>query len=287
MSDRRTLNGMNFLLFMTDQERALQHFPSGWAEKNLPGQQRLLKYELNFTRAFCCSAMCSPSRASMMTGYFPAQHGVKWCLESSMNSNPQKWPQRILPRDFPNLATVMSASGYSTPYKGKFHLTKPPLTDPTNWTACDLDQYGFQRWNYPDAGENQAPDQFGGGKANNDGRFMEADAEVVNGKEGALAYLRSSASKEGPFAMVISLVNPHDVLAYPNNTGGEYGYTAPEWFEGDIGVPVTMTENLRPTKPLAQQQILDLMNAGSGPARYGREAARLPELLRQSDAPRG
>jgi len=37
MSSKRNLKGMNVLVFLTDQQRAIQHFPRGWAKKNLPG----------------------------------------------------------------------------------------------------------------------------------------------------------------------------------------------------------------------------------------------------------
>ena len=37
MLAHKHLNGMNVLLFLTDQQRAIQHFPPHWEEKNLPG----------------------------------------------------------------------------------------------------------------------------------------------------------------------------------------------------------------------------------------------------------
>ncbi|MBL8129176.1 MAG: sulfatase-like hydrolase/transferase, partial [Chloroflexia bacterium] len=64
---------MNVLLFITDQQRATMHFPDGWEEQNLPGMTRLKQNGLTFNRAFCSACMCSPSRATLFTGYFPAQ----------------------------------------------------------------------------------------------------------------------------------------------------------------------------------------------------------------------
>jgi choline-sulfatase len=259
MSEQRNLKGMNVLVFLTDQERAIQHFPKNWAKKNLPGNDRLMRYGLTFPRAFCNACMCSPSRATWMTGYFPAQHGVKWTLEENMPDN--DYPQKELPLDLLNLATVMKSVGYSTPYKGKFHLNKK--TNPNGpWTPEDVDKYGFQRWNPPDAGANQDPSEFGGGDADNDGRFMDDDGPVKLGKEGVLAYLKSEAIKEQPFFLVVSLVNPHDVLAYPT-TAFKYGYTR-KWVRGDIGLPATVNEDLS-TKPPVQQQFLLLSNGGLGP----------------------
>lgn len=125
MAANNSLQGMNVVLFITDQERAVQHFPPDWLAENMPGARYLAEHGLTFPRAFCNSAMCSPSRATLFTGYFPAQHGVKWTLEENMN-DPTLYPQQTLPLPpaLPNLATVMQCAGYSTPYRGKFHLTK-------------------------------------------------------------------------------------------------------------------------------------------------------------------
>jgi arylsulfatase A-like enzyme len=193
-----------------------------------------------------------------MTGYFPAQHGVKWTLEEDMPA--PKYPQAELPLYLANLAKVMSAAGYATPYKGKFHLTKPANSDGI-YVPGDVNQYGFQRWNPQDAGANQAPQEFGGGDADNDSRFIHDNGPMEEGDEGVLYYLKYVLPTDRPFFLVVSLVNPHDVLAYPN-TAFRNGYT-PEWVEGDIGLPATVDEDLS-TKPRVQKQFLELSNAGLG-----------------------
>jgi len=102
-----TMAGMNVVLFITDQDRALQHFPPGWAERNLPGLTRLQRHGVTFNHAFTNSCMCSPARATLMTGYFPAQHGVKYTLELDMPAE-DGYPQVVMPLDYANLASVMS-----------------------------------------------------------------------------------------------------------------------------------------------------------------------------------
>jgi len=62
---------------------------------------------------------------------FPAQHGVKWTLEQNMPDD--QYPQQEMPLDLPNLATVMASVGYATPYKGKFHVTKPAPNNNGKW----------------------------------------------------------------------------------------------------------------------------------------------------------
>ena len=67
----------NVLIIITDQEREVMHWPEGWAEANLPARRRLMANGLHFTRAQCNTAACSSSRATFLTGLYPAQHGVK------------------------------------------------------------------------------------------------------------------------------------------------------------------------------------------------------------------
>ena len=87
-----------------------------------------------------------------MTGYFPAQHGVKYTLEENMPAS--EFPQWNLPTDLPNLGTVMKAAGYNVAYKGKWHCSKPAT--PGKAAPSDLEKYGFPRWDPPDAGANQS-----------------------------------------------------------------------------------------------------------------------------------
>ena len=114
---------MNVLVFLTDQQRAVQHFPPGWTARNMPGLTRLQKHGMLFDNAFTNACMCSPARSTLMSGYFPAQHGVKYTLETNMPSS--EYPQVELATSFKNLASVVASAGYTPVYKGKFHCNKP------------------------------------------------------------------------------------------------------------------------------------------------------------------
>jgi len=249
--------GMNVILFLTDQERAIQQFPPNWLRENLPGMRRLRRHGVSFESATCNACMCSPSRSTLMTGNFPAQHGVKYTLEEDMspeNGNPQV--ELPLPATMPNLATMMKAAGYNPVYKGKWHCAKPEEKE--HDTPADLERYGFLRWNPPDAGANQSVPQAAGGYVDNDGRFVDSKGEVSAGAEGTLEYLSSAAAQQQPFFLVISLVNPHDVLFYPSKTFSEAGYDE-TWLEGEMEVPETWEEDLA-TKPKVQEQFLRIFN---------------------------
>lgn len=246
-----SVDGMNIVLFISDQERAIQHFPRGWAHHNLPGFTRLQRNGLTFENAFCSACMCSPTRATMMTGYFPAQHGVKYTLETDMP--PDKYPQVELPHHFKNMASVMGAAGYNVVYKGKWHLSKPAHQD---WAPSDLRKYGFNRWNPPDAGADQSIPEEGGGTTDNDGRYMNSQGSVPSGDEGVLQYINSVAAKHQPFFLIVSLINPHDVLEYPSKLQ-DAGYDD-SWLTGDIGLPGSVDDSLA-TKPSAQRQFRRIM----------------------------
>ena len=258
--DKRNVGGMNIVLFISDQERAIQHFPKNWLRKHLPGMRRLRRHGISFERAFTSACMCSPSRATMMTGFFPAQHGVKYTLEENMTRRTNPQVEMPLPSVMPNLATVMKAAGYNVIYKGKWHCSKPAQGEDA--TPAELEKYGFDRWDPPDAGANQDVDQAGGGTYDNDGRFM--NSEGKGAAEGALQYLNSAAARQQPFFLVVSLVNPHDVLFYPE-AFAKSGYEEEEengekWLEGEIRPPATALEDLS-TKPSAQEEFRNLMKA--------------------------
>ncbi len=254
------LGGKNVILFLTDQERLIQHFPPNWARENLPGLRRLTRNGLSFESACTAACMCSPSRSSLMTGFFPAQHGVKYTLESNMPAD--EYPQVNLPTSLPNLGTVMKAAGYNVVYKGKWHCSKPQ-DEELGAQPSDLEAYGFDRWDPPDAGANQSISEAGGGVTNNDGRIMESKGQAAQAAEGAMQYLDTVAAKQEPFFLVISLVNPHDVLFYPSKTFDESGYDD-SWLSGDIEVPPTNEEDLS-TKPSVQEQFLRIFNLTGKP----------------------
>jgi choline-sulfatase len=280
---RKNVAGMNVILILTDQERAIQHFPPNWLRRNLPGMRRLRQHGLSFERAFTNACMCSPARSTLMSGYFPAQHGVKYTLEEDM-PYPEYPLQAELPRppELGNPATVVRAAGYTPVYKGKWHCSKPAVKEDAQ--PSDLAKYGWARWNPPDAGANQTVPEAGGGYVDNDGRFVESVGSNEEGKEGVMQYLSSVAAKQQPFFLVISLVNPHDVLFFPSKTFEEAGYDD-SWIRGEIEPPGTAEESLK-TKPTVQEEfrnIFNLTGKPKGPVQQAQYLNFYGNLMRSSD----
>jgi choline-sulfatase len=276
----------NLLVVITDQQRAPRHWPqeAGWVKQLMPADAELARTGISFTRAFCNTAMCSPSRATLMTGRYPAEHGVTLTLTAAdLRPDPRNTPavaatvvdilrrqeaptQRVLtqfargalrlgrrsghepalPAAMPNLATLLHDAGYTVAYKGKWHLTHPSGGEQTllgGWIASDaerLARLGFSEWEPPDAGENAKAEHFGGGNA----AEGEGWDEVYTRQ--AERWLTRTELPE-PFCLIVSLVNPHDVLGYP----ASYlrgGYGAGEFRDLGVALPPTVDEDLG-TKP--------------------------------------
>lgn len=246
----------DIVIFITDQQRATQHFPPGWEEENLPNLTFLKKNGFSFDRAFCNTCMCSPSRATLLTGLYPAQHGVTQTLTEKGDYSPAEGQ---LSNTVPTIMNMLQGNGYDVQYRGKWHLSKGTTTYET-LTSSEIALYGAMGWVPPDAGEDTDPLNFGGGYANHDAKFVRE----------AIQYLQSvKARRENgdmtPFCLILSLVNPHDVLAYPKSAG-TYGYNETDWSGRSIELPGSINEDLlRNKKPLAQFQTLEILNAGLGP----------------------
>jgi choline-sulfatase len=244
MPDRRP----DLVLIVTDQESAPLHWPASFAEERLPTTTRLRRHGLEFTQATCSTAMCSPSRATLMTGRMPAQHGVI----DTLSDSPSEAVQRVLDPAIPNLATILKEAGYRVEYRGKWHLSRGADGSIESVEPSDLAAYGFDGWEPPDAGGDRRIEGFGGGTADHDAHYLAQ----------AIAFLEEMAAAPAdrpPFCLVVCLINPHDVLGYPDTmVAGGY---RPEDADGDLPLPASygedLTANRKPPIHELYRQVLD------------------------------
>ena len=91
-----------------------------------PNIDRLAGEGVRFTQGYAAAAVCSPSRAGLLTGRSPARlHVTDWIpgeggLKTGRFDLPD-WTKRLDPK-VPNLATTLAARGYVTAAIGKWHL---------------------------------------------------------------------------------------------------------------------------------------------------------------------
>ena len=238
IAEKATEKPQNLIVFIRDQVKPEDLWlPRDWAKDNLPTRQWLLNNGLSFENAFTNTAMCTSARSTFFTGKYPAQHEVELVLSDI--ENPILDSQIQLNPDLPTLGNVLGDLGYDVSFFGKAHLSKTFTTKDGEVVYQDMNQYDFKDWQGPDAGQDMLPENAGGGYANNDGRYINQATTWLNN--------RIDSGNTKPFAMVVSLVNPHDVLAYPLTWGeGDpsefFGYSK-EMIKGDINIlPPTVDE---------------------------------------------
>jgi arylsulfatase A-like enzyme len=202
----------------------------------------------------------------------PREMVLRGFLRGLFQLGPKAGGEPELPPELPNLATILGDAGYTVAYKGKWHLTHPSGAATGKgllggWTGRDSErierEYGFADWEAPDAGENTKAENFGGGNAGPDGQGW--DEEYTRQVEEWLGRERLPE----PFCLVISLVNPHDVLGYPAQMRIG-GYRKEEFADLEVGLPPTLDEQLL-DKPRVHTLMQMGMNAYLGPLR-SREA---------------
>lgn len=90
-----------------------------------PNIDRLAREGMKFTQAYSACTVCSPTRASLMTGKYPARLRVTDWIPGRPPANPKllvpEWT-KFLPHEETTLAEVFKAAGYATASIGKWHL---------------------------------------------------------------------------------------------------------------------------------------------------------------------
>lgn len=86
-----------------------------------PNIDRLAKEGTRFTHFYDGSPLCSPSRAAMITGRFPAQLNFTNFLEARAANRECEQADFLSPA-VPAIGRVLKAAGYSTAHFGKWHL---------------------------------------------------------------------------------------------------------------------------------------------------------------------
>lgn len=97
-----------------------------------PNIDRIANEGMKFTRGYATCQVCSPSRASILTGKYPNNHGIttwigdaageKWAKRNRHDSHLPADYERSLKASEVTLAEALKAAGYETFFAGKWHL---------------------------------------------------------------------------------------------------------------------------------------------------------------------
>ena len=99
----------NILFILTDDQRWDALSLAGHRHLRTPNIDRLGREGVYFRNAFCTTSLCSPSRASILSGLYAHAHGV--------TNNFTEYPAAL-----PSFPRVLQAAGYDTAYIGKWHM---------------------------------------------------------------------------------------------------------------------------------------------------------------------
>eukprot|EP01090_Pellita_catalonica_P007905 TRINITY_DN1851_c0_g1_i1.p1 TRINITY_DN1851_c0_g1~~TRINITY_DN1851_c0_g1_i1.p1 ORF type:complete len:508 (-),score=70.16 TRINITY_DN1851_c0_g1_i1:1122-2606(-) len=139
----------NIVVVLVDDMRwddfSLSEAPSAIADLATPGIDRIGREGIRFRNAFATTPLCSPSRASILTGKYAHSHGIFDNLNRSRASH-----------DLNTFPKILQKHGYRTGFVGKWHMGNDPTPRPGFDYWCSLKGQGIAQ--DPDLFEN---DKFG------------------------------------------------------------------------------------------------------------------------------
>jgi len=190
----------NVILIYTDDQGSLDLNCYGSKDLFTPNLDRLATQGVRFTQMYSPSAICSASRAGLMTGRFPARAGVPGNVSSRKGD-------AGMPTTEVTIAEHLKHAGYKTGHVGKWHLGYTPETMPNgqgfdssfgHMGGC-IDNYShFFYWNGP----NRHDLWRNGKEIHLDGRFF-LDLMVAEGSQ----FIQ--ANRDGPFLLYWAINAPH------------------------------------------------------------------------------
>ena len=187
----RTAKRPNILFIVSDDQGPWALGCAGNPEIRTPHLDRLAQHGIRFDNFFCTSPVCSPARASLMTGDIPSRHGVlDWIRVGSVGE------QRVDYLAGQTLVTdVLASDGYRCGHVGKWHLG-----------ASDVPRANYVKWFAHQSGMGpyyDAPMIDHDRPITVPGYVTDAIADVGS------AFLRDEASRAEPFWLSLWFTAPH------------------------------------------------------------------------------
>ena len=187
---------INLLFILTDDQGYWAMGCAGNSEIRTPNLDRLAATGSRFENFFCASPVCSPARASILTGRIPSQHGVQDFLRAG-NSNIYGADDRAIEYLAGQTAYVdiLSERGYTCGLSGKWHLG-----------YSEKPQKSFEFWDVhaSGAGPYYDPPMIRDGKAYQTSDYV---SDLIT--DNALEFLEAQKGTDQPFCLNVHYTAPH------------------------------------------------------------------------------
>jgi arylsulfatase A-like enzyme len=180
----------NVVFVFADQWRAQTTGYAGNPDVKTPNLDSLASESINFTHAVSGCPVCSPYRASLMTGQFPLTHGV------FVNDV-------YLQHNAVSLADAFNSAGYDTAYIGKWHIDghgRSAYIPPER-------RQGFDYWKVLECTHDYNHSPYYAG--NSDEKLYWDGYDAIAQTRDAQNYIREHDNSK-PFLLVLSWGPPHN-----------------------------------------------------------------------------
>ncbi len=184
----------NIVLFMSDNQPADLLGCYGNDEIKTPHLDALASRGVQFDHAYCVNAMCSPCRASVLTGLMPSQHGIhNWLDDKLIDKWPDNWSAI---GEFANIPSIIKRAGYATALIGKFHLGVPFIP-----------QLAFDHWvTFP---HGHTTSFYGNDIIDQEERYRFAGHTVDFFTDKTIEFLEHQSSRDEPFFAFVPYNGPY------------------------------------------------------------------------------
>ena len=199
----------NILWYCTDQQRFDTIAALGAEHAHTPVLDRLTQEGTAFTHAFCQSPICTPSRASFMTGMYPSR------VHNTRNGN------ESFPSHPPLISRLLADTGYDCGMVGKFHLQS------SGWrTEPRLDD-GYSYWRFSHAPRDDWPEGHDYGEwvrsrggdldalRTHDDRVPPELHQTTWATECSIEFISGSRPSDQPWLLHVNPYDPHPPFIPP------------------------------------------------------------------------
>ena len=206
--NKSIINKPNILLIMSDDQGYHDVSYYGTSDIKTPNIDLIKKNGIRFDNSYANSPVCSPTRASLMTGLYPDKAGVPGVIRTYKDNN---WG--FLRNDILLLPKRLNKLNYDTALIGKWHLGLESPNTPNDrgfdffhgWLGDMMDDY----WDHKRHGIN----------------YMRLNDKIIEVKghatdlftDWSIEYIKSKKNSNKPFFLYLAYNAPHFPVQPPKN----------------------------------------------------------------------